>query len=90
MTTKASIESITEADLRGFHQAWFHPRNFVVAVSGDFDRKTMLAKLEALFAKWPHQGQVAKPVPTNKQFAKPGAPGLANCLLVGTGLATCP
>ena len=41
VTTKASIESITEADLRGFHQAWFHPRNFVVAVSGDFDRKTM-------------------------------------------------
>ena len=72
VTTKASIESITEADLRGFHQAWFHPRNFVVAVSGDFDRKTMLAKLEALFAKWPYQGQVAKPVPTNKQFAKPG------------------
>ena len=33
VTTKASIESINEADLRGFHQAWFHPRNFVVAVS---------------------------------------------------------
>ena len=72
VTTKASIESINEADLRGFHQAWFHPRNFVVAVSGDFDRKTMVAKLEALFAKWPYRAQAAKPVPTDKQFAKPG------------------
>ena len=72
VTTKASIESITEADLRGYHQAWFHPRNFVVAVSGDFDHKTMVAKLEALFAKWPYRAQAAKPVPTNKQFAKPG------------------
>lgn len=72
VTTKASIESITEADLRAFHQAWFHPRNFVVAVSGDFDRQAMVAKLERLFAKWPYQGQAAKPVPTNKQFAKPG------------------
>jgi predicted Zn-dependent peptidase len=70
--TKASVESITVEDLRAFHQAWFHPDNFVVAVSGDFDRKTMVAKLEKLFAKWPFTGKAAVPVPTNKRFAKPG------------------
>ena len=70
--TKASVESITVADLHAFHQAWFHPDNFVVAVSGDFDRKTMVAKLEKLFANWPFNGKAAVPVPTNKAFAKPG------------------
>jgi len=70
--TKASMESITVEDLQAFHQAWFHPENFVVAVSGDFDRKTMVAKLEKLFAKWPFKGKAAVPVPVNKQFAKPG------------------
>ena len=70
--TKASVESITVEDLRAFHQAWFHPENFVVAVSGDFDRKTMVAKLEKLFSKWPFKGKAAVPVPTNKRFAKPG------------------
>jgi zinc protease len=70
--TKTSMESITVEDLRAFHQAWFHPENFVVAVSGDFDRKTMVAKLETLFAKWPFKGKAAVSVPTNKRFAKPG------------------
>ena len=71
-TTKASIESISVADLKSFHQAWFHPANFVVAVNGDFDRKTMVTKLEKLFTKWPFKGKASKPVPTNKKFAKPG------------------
>ena len=71
-TTKASIEAISIADLRTFHQDWFHPANFVVAVSGDFDRKMMAAKLEKLFAKWPFKGKAARAVPTNKKFTKPG------------------
>jgi predicted Zn-dependent peptidase len=71
-TTKASIESISVADLKSFHQDWFHPANFVVAVSGDFDRKMMAAKLEKLFAKWPFKGKAARAVPTNKKFTKPG------------------
>jgi len=71
-TTKHSIEAITESDLKRFHKDWFHPDNFVVSVSGDFDRKVMVAKLEKLFAKWPFEGKAARPVPTNKKFAKAG------------------
>ena len=71
-TTKASIEAISISDLKSFHRDWFHPSNFVVAVSGDFDRKTMVANLEKLFTKWPFKGKAALPVPTNKKFAKPG------------------
>ena len=70
--TQASIESITRADIEAFHRRWFHPKNFVVAASGDFDRAALTAKLETLFASWPFQGDVAKPVPTDKQFAAPG------------------
>ena len=70
--TKASIDSITESDLRGFHRDWFHPDNFVVSVSGDFDRKEMVLKLEKLFSDWSSKGKTAKPVPTNKKFAKAG------------------
>ena len=70
--TKASIDSITVSDLRSFHRDWFHPGNFVVSVSGDFNRKEMVLKLEKLFSDWSPKGKTAKPVPTNKKFAKAG------------------
>ena len=70
--TQASIESITRADIESFHRRWFHPANFVVAVSGDFDRAAMTAKLEKLFADWPFSGAAAQPVPGDKKFAAPG------------------
>ena len=71
-STAASVESITRADLESFHQNWFHPANFVLAVSGDFDRDQMLQKLEALFADWPFKGATPPPIPTNTTFATPG------------------
>jgi predicted Zn-dependent peptidase len=70
--TEASINSITLEDVRAFHQKWFHPANFVVAASGDFDRAAMIQKLEQLFASWPFTGDKAPPIPTNTEFAKPG------------------
>ncbi len=71
-STQASLDSITRADLETFHKRWFHPKNFVIAVNGDFDRDAMTARLEKLFAAWPFTGEVPPPVPTEKQFAKPG------------------
>ena len=71
-TTQASIEAITRADIEGFHQKWFAPGNFVVAVNGDFDRAEMIAKLEKLFSDWPFKGETPPPVPTNPVFAAPG------------------
>ncbi len=71
-STAASIEGITRADLQAFHRKWFYPSNFVVAVSGDFDRDQMVQKLETLFANWPFQGDTPPAIPTDTQFAKPG------------------
>lgn len=72
-STSNSVTSISRPDLEAFHKRWFHPGNFVVAASGDFDRPSMVRRLEALFANWPFQGEPASPVPGNGQMAPPGA-----------------
>jgi len=71
-STAASVDSLQRADLEQFHQQWFHPANFVVAASGDFDRDQMVQKLEALFANWPFNGAAPTPIPTNTTFAATG------------------
>ncbi len=60
--TQASVDGITAADLAAFHKRYVGPKNFVFAVSGDFDRGEMTKKLEKAFASWPQPGE------------RPGAP----------------
>jgi len=71
-TTQKSIELLTPDELRAFHRRWFNPANFVVAVNGDFERDTMKAALESLFANWPFPGEIPPPMPTNTTLARPG------------------
>ncbi len=71
-STTNSVAGITRADIEEFHKKWFHPGNFVVAVSGDFDRDQMVAKLETLFSDWPSAGAKPPPIPTDTAFATPG------------------
>ncbi|HXI71791.1 MAG TPA: pitrilysin family protein [Verrucomicrobiae bacterium] len=79
-STSNSIDSITALDIEKFHYAWFWPSNFVVAITGDFERDAMLAKLEKLFAGGPENvpmdhlvaGGAPPPIPTNIVFAAPG------------------
>ncbi|HEY6168378.1 MAG TPA: pitrilysin family protein [Verrucomicrobiae bacterium] len=73
LATKASVEAVKRDDLVKFHRDWFHPANFIVTASGDFDRAAMLKKLEALFANWPFKGKPAPKVPGGGQLAAPGA-----------------
>lgn len=70
--TKASVDSITREDMENFHRKWFHPDDFVLAVSGDFDRDEMIGKLEKLFSDWPYQGEKPPAIPTDTELAKPG------------------
>ena len=72
-STKASIDSITREDNENFHKISFVPQNFVLAVSGDFDRDAMIAKLENLFAGQNTDGIIKPTIPTNAVFAAPGA-----------------
>ena len=71
-TTAASLKSIRREDLMAFHHEWVHPQNFIVSVSGDFDRDEMLKRLDGVFAAWPYPGKKAPPVPQAQKYGKPG------------------
>jgi predicted Zn-dependent peptidase len=62
-TTKTSIESITREDLAAFHKKYYHPGNFIFAVSGDVDTKQVLARLEAAMKDWPATKDAVPEVP---------------------------
>src|SRR5262249_2958396 len=52
--TKTTIDAIPREDLIAFHDRYYVPPNFVITVSGDFDTKQMLARLEKALAGWPN------------------------------------
>ncbi len=56
-TTQASLESINRDEMLEFHRNFYHPDNFIFAVSGDFDSESMKQKLEAAMADWPGKGR---------------------------------
>ena len=70
--TAASVASITRDDLLAFQKQWFWPSNFVLAVSGDFERDLMVQKLENLFANWPWHGTPPPPIPHDLKMADAG------------------
>lgn len=51
--TRADCEAVTRADLVAIHRLFVRRNNAFIGVSGDFDRKQMLARLERLFHDWP-------------------------------------
>lgn len=67
-----TIGEITRDDLFAFHRKYLHPGNMVIALAGDFDRATMLKKLEAAFDGWRtgETGPTTFPKPHNAP--KPG------------------
>ena len=69
--TEASIRSITRDDMRAFASRVFNANNVVVAVSGDFEPKAMLAKLERALSALPSGERMADP-PAPVAALKPG------------------
>src|SRR5210317_47189 len=55
--TEQSLAAITRQDLVDFHDTYFAPNNLWIAVSGDFDRDTLLEALNKELGDWP-QGDV--------------------------------
>ncbi len=62
-STKASIEGIMREDMIAFHRKYYQPGGFIFAVSGDFNTKDMLAKLEAATRGWPVSKEAVPAVP---------------------------
>ena len=71
-STRASIESITREDLLAFHEKYFYPGNFTFAVSGDFNTKDLVAKLDKAMANWPNRPALLSAVPKPSFIPKPG------------------
>lgn len=70
--TEASLNAITRDDLMAFHRKYVHPANMIVAVTGDFDRKAMIEKLEKMFAGWPAGEPAPKKFEAADYKPKPG------------------
>lgn len=51
-STVASIEAVDRDDLVAFHQDYYGPSVTVLAVTGDFDTKAMIQRLDELFGGW--------------------------------------
>lgn len=71
-STKASIASLTREDLIDFHKKYYHPGNFILAVSGDFTTAEMKAKLESAMAGWKTSGVEVPKIPTPDYTPVPG------------------
>jgi zinc protease len=54
------LEAATAADMKGYYDQWYHPRNATLVMVGDFDRDEALARVEELFGSIP-PGPVTKP-----------------------------
>jgi predicted Zn-dependent peptidase len=58
--SKESVSAIGRDDLAAFHRRYVVPGSVILAVSGDFDREKLLARLEKLLGGW--QGKKDTPV----------------------------
>ncbi len=50
--TEEGVRSIGRADLIAFHKNYFAPNQLILGVTGDFDKKEMVGKIEKTFAGW--------------------------------------
>jgi predicted Zn-dependent peptidase len=69
---KASYEGIAAADLKAFHAKYFSPKNVILAVSGDFAKADLKAKINKLAAGWQGKPVVFPALPKGFPAAEPG------------------
>lgn len=68
--TLETVGAITKDDLIAFHEKYFFPNNIILGVHGDFERETLLAKLNELFGDWePRKEPIPDPPDVEKSFA---------------------
>jgi zinc protease len=60
-----TLANISREDLVGFYQKYFHPKNMILGISGDFDTAKMRSLIEQKFGNWePSQSAEVPPLPT--------------------------
>jgi zinc protease len=75
LSTEKSVKSITRDDLIALHKKIYRTNNFIVAVAGDFNRDSMITRLENLFTKDTIQKK-------SDQFPSIGIKNEAQCLFI--------
>ena len=70
--TRTSVEGIARDDLAAFHREYYHPGNFIFAVSGDVDTAGILAELERRLDGWEAGDRRVAPVPPPEFTPSPG------------------
>ena len=68
---ESGIRSVSAADMSALTAQVFHPGNFMISVTGDFDPAQMKAELEKAFAGWAPGAANADPTPPTHTL-KPG------------------
>lgn len=70
--TKATYESVTAVDLKAFHAKYFTPKNVILAVSGDFSKAALKAKIDKLAAGWKGGAPAFPALPKSFPSPEPG------------------
>ena len=68
----ATVAAITRDDMLALHRRYVHPNNMILGIVGDFDSKTMEAKLRQAFESWPRGPQAPRTAPMEMAPAKSG------------------
>ncbi len=79
----ADLRSMTRDDLYQHYKTYYAPNNAVMAVAGDFDTKSMLARIEAYFGDIP-----AAPPPSRLARPEPDPRGEIRLAVEGPGETT--
>ncbi|MBW4420819.1 MAG: insulinase family protein [Myxacorys californica WJT36-NPBG1] len=68
----ATVDNISRSDLVKFYQQYFHPKNILLGIVGDFDSKQMRSRIESKFAAWNPPSQPVPPLPSVSQAKQGG------------------
>lgn len=71
LSTIESVGRITRDDLEAFHKRFFFPRNIMMAVSGDVDKKEIIEKFRSHFAGWRNDGRIQPVTPPAEKSSSP-------------------
>src|SRR5205823_8323580 len=56
-----TVAAVTRDDLMNWHQTYVYPNHIILGVAGDFDSKSMEARLRSVFESWPKGPTPAAP-----------------------------
>lgn len=70
--TRATVESISQADLKAFHAKYFFPKNIIIAAAGDFSRDQLKNKINKYASKWANKSLSFPAISKNFPQPEPG------------------